>query len=192
MAMGMLLSTTCTGCVSWFLNGAREHSGGAPASAIARFTVPSCRTLADGSQIAGPQDQAYFLAQEAQGPVLYEVGLDGEGAAITNHWTDESGTTHFFVWVSGSHGWVYSFPGSREELPNRYVLAGGTYEVRQRPDGVSVPVGQPLAVCAMIPTGAAPPVQPPQQQQWQQPQQQPQQPQPQPNTQGQQPAQGWK
>jgi hypothetical protein len=144
------LAVPAAGCASWFMNGGTLHKGGPPPTATARFSVPSCRMLSDGSEMAGPQGQYYYLSQEARGPVLYELDGRGEGAAITNYWSDERGM-HFFAWVSRSHGWVYTFPPTREELPTRWVFLGGSYQVVQGPNGANMPQGQPAASCTMSP-----------------------------------------
>ena len=143
-----LLLVTSTGCVSWFLNGAEEHTG-APAQFVARFTVPQC-AMADGSSGPGAAGQWYFLAQDERGLVLYELDGSGEGSAIRNWWADGRGQ-HFFVWVSGSHGWVFTFPADRSQLPQRLVFPAGTYTTSTNENGVTIPHGQPMASCPMVP-----------------------------------------
>ncbi len=145
-----LIAVSTSGCASWFLNGARMHEGGAPATTTARFAVPSCRMIADGSSMAGPAGQYYYLSQEATGPVLYELGGNGEGAAITNYWSDDRGV-HFFTWVARSHGWVYTFPHTREQMPTRWVFPAGSYQIIQASNGASMPDGQPQMACEMVP-----------------------------------------
>lgn len=140
-----------SGCASWFLNGAKMHEGGPPANATARFQVNECRMIGDGSPIPPPQGQSYFLAQNPQGPVLYEIDQRGEGAAIYNYWQDERGV-HFFVWVGNSHGWVYTFPHTRQETPTRWVFPAGTYTVTTAPNGAKMLEGQPQAACRMVPS----------------------------------------
>ena len=144
----LALSLGSTGCVSWFLNGAQEHVG-APTEYVARFTVPRC-TMIDGTEAPGAAGQWYFLAQDARGLVLYELDSHGEGSAIRNWWSDEHGQ-HFFVWVSGSHGWVFSFPSDRSQLPTRMVFPAGSYTTSTNDDGVTIPFGQPQATCPMVP-----------------------------------------
>lgn len=143
------LAVACSGCASWFLNGAEEHVG-VPPQYVARFTVPSC-TLVTGGSMPGAAGQWYYLAQDERGMVLYELDAAGEGAAIRNHWSDQR-ADHFFVWVSGSHGWVFSFPSDRATLPVRYVFPAGSYTTSEGPDGVTMPVGQPQAMCQLVPT----------------------------------------
>ena len=150
MGIAALLAAASAGCASWFLNGARQHQGGTPANATATFEVRSCRQLSDGADIGAPAGQRYVLAQEAQGPVLYELDQNGSGAAIYNYWQDERGV-HFFVWVGRSHGWVYTFPHTRDQLPTRWVFPAGSYRVTQAPNGGSMPDGQPQAACQMVP-----------------------------------------
>ena len=148
----VVLAVLCAcgaGCANWFLNGATMHSAGVPQNATARFTVPSC-TMSNGTPIAGPAGQSYYLAQEARGPVLYELDANGSGAAITNHWSDERGV-HFFTWVSGNAGWVFTFPHSRDQLPTRWVFEAGTYGTTVMPNGATSPTGQPTASCQMVP-----------------------------------------
>lgn len=137
-----------TGCAAWFLNGAEEHVG-APQQYVARFTAPQC-TLANGSTMAGAAGQWYFLAQDERGPVLYELDQNGEGAAIRNWWLDDRGT-HFFVWVSGSHGWAFTFPADRSQMPTRFVFPAGSYQMSTNANGVTIPLGQPQAMCTLIP-----------------------------------------
>ena len=136
-----VLAMVVTGCASWFLNGAEEHSG-APAQYVARFTVPSC-TMSDGSQGPGTAGQWYFLAQDERGPVLYELDAQGEGSVIRNWWSDEHGQ-NFFVWVRGSHGWVFSFPNDRSQLPTRYVFFAGTYTTQTNENGMSCWCGRKI------------------------------------------------
>lgn len=146
----LVAAVVCSGCVSWFLKGATPYEGGNPPNVTARFSIPSCHMIADGSEIPPPQGQTYVLTQQAQGPVLYELDQNGKGAAIYNYWEDQRGV-HFFVWVANSHGWVYTFPHSRNELPTRWVFPAGTYTVTQAPNGASMLQGQPQAACQMVP-----------------------------------------
>ena len=141
------VTLSVSGCASWFLNGAQMHEG-VPRQPIARFTIPSC-TMANGAPSPGPPGQWYYLVQERRGLVAYEIDASGAGAQITNHWADERGD-YFFVWVAGSHGWVYSFPRDRTQLPQRIVYAAGTYQLQQI-GGATAPVGTAAGTCTLVP-----------------------------------------
>jgi hypothetical protein len=146
--IGAGVAAASAGCASWFLNGAVEHRG-APEQYVARFTIPEC-TLSDGTKGPGVPDAWYFLAQDARGPVLYELDSEGEGSEIRNWWSDARGQ-HFFVWVARSHGWVFSFPSDRSQLPVRFVFLAGTYTTKTNENGMTIPLGQPQATCTLVP-----------------------------------------
>lgn len=134
------------GCASWFLRGA-EMANGPPARPTAVYTVPACG-LANGSVIGGPA-ATYYLSEEAEGTILYEIETNGRGARITNRWNDASGT-YFFVWVGNGPGWQYFFPADPSLPPIRFAFDAGTYS-GDRSTGVTRPVGTPSATCVLQP-----------------------------------------
>ena len=145
-AFGLVLTFVVTGCASWFLRGA-EMASRAPAAPTAVYTVPACG-LTNGQVVAGPA-ATYYLAEEAEGLILYEIETNGRGARITNRWQDVSGT-YFFVWVGNGPGWQYFFPSDPTLTPIRFAFDAGTYE-GDRSTGVTRPVGAPSATCVLMP-----------------------------------------
>lgn len=146
LASGLLLTLVVTGCASWFLRGA-EMAGRAPAAPTAIYTAPACG-LNDGQVIGGPA-ATYYLAQEAEGLILYEIETNGRGARITNRWQDASGT-YFFVWVGNGPGWQYFFPADPALPPIRFAFDAGTYS-GEHSTGATRPVGAPSATCVLVP-----------------------------------------
>lgn len=133
------------GCASWYLRGA-EMADRAPASPTGVFTVAACANAA--GQVLGSPAATYYLAQEASGPVLYEIESNGHGARITNTWTDAQGR-HFFVWVGNGPGWQYFFPNDATQTPIRFVFEARTYTGDHSTPGITRPVGAPSATCVM-------------------------------------------
>jgi hypothetical protein len=138
-----LLLVALTGCTSWFLKGA-EQTSGPPSSSRAVFSAPVCTTT-EGETLTGA-DVTYYLADEG-GPVLYELDANGEGARITNTWSDELGT-HFFVWVGTGPGFRFLFP-SDGGAPTRFVYTARSYQGDHSQEGVTKPIGDPAATCEL-------------------------------------------
>jgi hypothetical protein len=146
ITLGIVLAASLAGCASWFLRGA-EMANGAPAASTAVYTAPAC-ALANGQIVAGPA-VTYYLTQEAEGAILYEIETNGRGARITNRWSDETGT-YFFVWVGNGPGWQYFFPVDPTLPRIRLAFDAGTYS-GDHSTGVTRPVGTPSATCVLEP-----------------------------------------
>jgi hypothetical protein len=144
-----IVSTLATGCTSFFLRGATPHAG-APAAHIARFAIPACTATGTNASVPGAVGQTYYLVEEKRGLVLYELDLGSSGAAIHNGWADAN-AIYFFTWVRGSHGWLFTFPRDRKQLPTRAVYAAGTYSTQEDAEDVMHPAGQPSAICTLVP-----------------------------------------
>lgn len=144
-----LTAVLAAGCASFFLKGATPHAG-APATYVARFAIPACAAAGTNAPLPGAAGQTYYLVAEPRGLVLYELDLGASGTAIHNGWADAT-AIHFFTWVRGSHGWLYTFPRDRTRSPTRAVYAAGTYSTQEDAQDVVHPTGQPSALCTMVP-----------------------------------------
>ncbi|MFO0549011.1 MAG: hypothetical protein U0271_11530 [Polyangiaceae bacterium] len=139
-----------TGCTANFMMVGSNQAEAPPASPEATYKVPKCVMVGtDQSTVAGPTG-SYYLATEDGKLVLYEMD-GGSGARIDNHWTDADGD-HFFTYVRSRQGWHYVIPKDRTQPGKRYVLGLGLkYTYEQREDGALHPIGDPAAMCEMVP-----------------------------------------
>jgi hypothetical protein len=143
--IGISIGLCASGCASWFMNGGKLVEDDYQPTVKAEYTVPGCKSLADGSAIAGPADTTYKLVQDGDGLGMFEQSADGTGAVINNHWKDDKGD-HFFGWVQSS-GWEYIVPSDADKPATRVVYTG----LETREDGnVTKPTSAPVATCEMI------------------------------------------
>jgi hypothetical protein len=152
-ALGMvaaLLALAVAGCTAgFFLVGAQMHDAGAPASAGAIYTVPTCESLTGAAPVAGPAGYQYYLDLAAAPPSLYELDGAGNGARIVNHWVDAEGD-HFFTYVKTSGAWHYVIPRDAAQPAMRYAYeANGAWSTAEE-GGVIKPTGTASWKCPMI------------------------------------------
>jgi len=135
-----------SGCANMFLDGARTVKG-FPTQYKARYQAPVCQLAATGQRIAGPPGMTFYLVVDDRGPQLLEMDGRGQGAAIHNSWRDAA-ADYYFVRVR-RQGWLYAFPRDASQQPARYSYSGRGFSVVTR-GGITMPVGQPTAVCPLV------------------------------------------
>jgi hypothetical protein len=134
----LLLVSGCT--AGFYLVGATPHTG-RPAMVRATWRIAAC-SQANGQSAEAP-NATYYLDDIA----LYEVDASGQGARITNSWSDDKGR-YFFTRVKTSHGWLYFIPNDATQAPTRQVYLAGAYSVDEQ-NAVIKPVGTPGVSCTL-------------------------------------------
>jgi hypothetical protein len=142
LACVLVLGAGCT--ASFFMVGSTPHSGPPPASK-ASWVVSGC-TTADGRPTDKP-DATYYIDDTS----FYEIAANGQGARITNTWSDAKGR-YFFTRVKTSAAWLYFIPADGASPPVRYVYFKGAYDVTEE-NGIIKPNGTPSATCGLQPRG---------------------------------------
>jgi len=129
------------GCFSAndFLVGATTST--APKQYKAHFKTAKCMEMTGKVIYQAPLN--YYLTDSA----LYEIDNQGNGARITNHWSDPAGV-FYFVHVKDNAGWLYLIPHDPQKVPVRLEFAKGSYKVNKK-KGALQPVGKPYAGCVL-------------------------------------------
>jgi hypothetical protein len=137
---------TGLGCANMFMNGGETHTG-VPVNYQAAYVVSGCTVKSSGQKMLGPVER-FYLSEDRGSPVLYELDYSGEGVVIRNGWLDNDGT-HFFAWVSGGPGYLFSFWKDPAIPPLRRVFLARTFEVVKDEQGRTRPKGDPIGDCVM-------------------------------------------
>lgn len=145
----LALALSALACASAFMSGF-ESVKAPPANPTATYRVKSCTTVDSGEKT--PVDLRYYLADEADGPVLYEfASAGGTGSKITNHFTDAEGT-HFVLYVRTSHGYEMVVPQDNARPGERRVFLAGTFKAYRDQEGGPMKLrGTPQIRCPMEP-----------------------------------------
>jgi hypothetical protein len=134
------------GCASMFTNGGEPHTG-VPVKYRAAYVASVCTIKSSGEKTAGPVER-FYLAEDSGSPVLYELDYSGEGFVIRNGWFDNDGT-HFFAWVTGGPGYLFSFWKDPAIPPLRQVFLAGRFKAVKDGHGRVKPDGDPVGDCPM-------------------------------------------